>query len=343
MSLILLEGFDLGDSLERIQAYHSNASVQAVPRTGTNSMRVFNNGYFRYIFNSSQEHARFIVGFGFQAPTAQNLTDEVVGLFGDDFATRHIHIDLTAAGRLQVKRSTTILGQTDVDTISAGEWHYIELEVLLSDTVGEVKLRVDGKTPGGWTDLTNADTKNGGTATVFNGVKFEPNGGTNPLAYYDDIYVANGAGTVNNGLLGDVRVYPLLPNGNGNYSQLVGQDADSTDNYLNVDETTPDGDTTYNESSTDGEKDTYTFEDLPITTGDIKGVQVSAYARKDEAAAKSVRIVHRRGTTDVNGDDKTLQTTFNNHDQIWDEDGVATAAWTITNVNSSEFGVEVRP
>ena len=67
-----------------------------------------------------------------------------------------------------------------------------------------------------------------------------PNGATTANYDYDDLYICDGTtvpGEPVNDFLGDVRVDTLYPNGNGNSSQWVGQDANSTDNYLNVDDT----------------------------------------------------------------------------------------------------------
>ncbi len=337
MSLLMLESFD--DGLWDSRTTATAAAATTTGRTGANARR-FNdpNRHDQYTFPPADEHSTFIVGFAFKHPVLDGA-DDICRFYGDDFGTLHITLTVTNTGRIQVQRGgSTLLGETDPGVITEDVWHYIEWYVTLSDTVGVVKLRVDGKTPAGWSDLTNQDTKNGGTAAVFDTVYFI---GSNDY-YSDDLYILNGAGSLNNDLLGDSKVETLYPDGNGNYSQLTGSDSNSTDNYLLVDENPADS-ADYAGLVTDGQKDTYTFDDLATTVGTVFGVMVSMWAAKSDSGAKSCRAVARRASTDATGADKTLQTTYAPHDQIWDDDPTDSTAWTIAKVNASEFGFEVRP
>lgn len=352
MSLQLIESFE--DDTEyslRATTDSNTATNTSDPRTGTRNLylQAGQNRDLYYVFASG--YATMGVAFGLKVPTSDFTYSGPLVMRGDTGSTNHISLSINNDNSFSVKRgagsSATTLASTGPNAFTPGVWHHVELEVTLSDTVGTVKLRVDGKTPTGWTDLTNVDTKNGGTATTFDSIRLTNGRGLNGAEatfHIDDLIVYYSDGSGASGLQGDVRVYALLPNGNGNYSQLTGQDADSVDNYLNVDEAAVDDDTTYNESSTDGNKDTYTFDDLTITVGTIVGIEARAYAKKDDVATKAIRLVHRRGTTDSVGSDRTLSLAYNCHYEIWDQDPAAGPGdWTITNVNSSEFGVEVRP
>jgi len=77
-----------------------------------------------------------------------------------------------------------------------------------------------------------------------------------------------------------------LANGNGQVSGLTGQDADSTDNYLNVDDgVTPDDDTTYNEAGSTGLVDQYTKAAITSPAGWVPvALWPSAIAKKSDAA-----------------------------------------------------------
>ena len=77
-----------------------------------------------------------------------------------------------------------------------------------------------------------------------------------------------------------------LANGNGQVSGLTGQDADSTDNYLNVDDgATPDDDTTYNEAGATGLVDQYTKAAISSPAGWVPtALWPSAIAKKSDAA-----------------------------------------------------------
>ena len=111
-------------------------------------------------------------------------------------------------GSLQVNRQTAVasgtsLGFTAPNIIKQGAWHYIELSVLISDTVGTVRLDVDGQTV---LNLANQDTRNG-TPTTVNTLSLGSNGSLSNNFYYDDLYL-----TDNTTPLGPQRIYTLRPN-----------------------------------------------------------------------------------------------------------------------------------
>jgi hypothetical protein len=144
-----------------------------------------------------------------------------------------------------------------------------------------------------------------------------------------------------NGYFGDIKVPALVPNGNGNASQLLGSDGNSTDNYLHVDELSPDSDTTYVESSTVTNKDTYTYQDLTSASGTIYAVNVLPYARKTDAGARSIRTLARLSGTEVdNGTDLVLGSSYVYHDTMYEEKPGG-GDWTVSDLNSTEFGVQV--
>ena len=337
MTALLLEGYDDGLWTDRVTTFVGG--TVSGPRTGPTNRRYNGPGWFdEWVFPAADEHATFIVGMGFYANTAVN------GYFlhfkADDGATTHITLHRLNTGRLQVWRgtSTALLGETDTGIISQDKWYHIEMFVTLHDTTGAVKLRVNGQTPAGWSDLTSQDTKNGGTAAVLDTIRINPQ---NADLYGDDVVIMNGAGSKNNDLIGDTRVWMLLPDGNGNYSQLNGSDGNQVNNYQQVDENPP-VTSDYNGHATNANKDTYTFEDLIPTTGTVHALQASIQALKSDSGTKSMRIVHRRASTDSVGADHALNVAADTFDEIWEDDPSDAAAWDITRVNASEFGAEVR-
>lgn len=342
MSLILLEGFDDGRDSYTKRFSSFNATVEGAGRHGANARGLgATNDFHVWAIPSALQHATVIVGFALNRPI-NTSRPRVLVLNGDSGATTHLVVGYTAAGRITVSRGGVVLGGTDDGVLTAGVWHYLEVFATLSDTVGEVKMRLDGAAPPGWADLTNVDTRNGGTGVVFDNVRQEglDNQG---IMYVDDVYILNGAGAKNNDLLGDTAVYTLLPDGNGTYSQMVGSDGNSVDNYQLVDEPDEPNTADWVGSDVDGTKDTYTFGNLPAVTGTVVGVTASMYAAKSDAGTRSVRAVVRRGGVDATGADKTLTMTYAPHDEVMESDPTDGTDWTIGNVNAAEFGAEVRP
>jgi hypothetical protein len=310
-------------------------------RTGT-YVRWFADGNRRdrYTFPSAARHVTFGVTVAVHRKSG-GTSAEFIRLLGDDAATTHITLGMDSNGRLIVRRGLagTVLGQTDINVLPHSGFRQVEVKVTLSDTVGAVELRVDGKVPSGWSDLSGVDTKNGGTATVFDTVHVYGGG---VEWYADDLVIWNGAGSINNNFFGVTRVYSCHPNGNGAYSELVGSDGNSVDNYLQVDESTPYSIADYNGSATVGNKDSYAFADLPVATGNVRGVIVSMIAFASDGGAKSIRALARRAAVDATGADFTLSTSPAVCDQVWEVDPTDAAAWTVTRVNASEFGAEAR-
>lgn len=350
MSLVMLEAFESNTELFDWNIVVSDLNgfgISTTKRTGTYALNL-TTGTERYAYfvhhDTSKYHAHWTCGFGLNISSGNGFN--FLALL-DTSGSLAIFFKKTSLGELIVYRGDNVeLGRTDAGVIHNDTWHYVEVDVILSDTVGEVKLRIDGKTPPGWSDLTNTDTRSAGAQ--FGGWMFS-NGRGVPYGdecnvRIDDMYIVNSDGTAPQGLQGDTRVYKLYPNGNGNYSQLTGSDGNSVDNYLQVDE--GDGDPSsadYNGSSTDGNKDTYTFGDLPVATGGVIGVQVNSFAAKTEAGTKACRAIARRAGVDGVGDDRTLQTSYFTHRQHWSADPTDASAWSIAKVNASEFGFEVRP
>jgi len=233
----------------------------------------------------------------------------------------------------------TILWTSDPSTLQVGVFSYIELKVTLSDTVGVCDLQVNGSL----LKTFSGDTKNGGTSAVLEEVVFVPN---IPVTItLDDLYICNGAGSVNNNFLGDVVIETLYPNGNGNSSQLVGSDGNSTDNYLLVDEPGDPSAADYVGSPTIGQKDTYAFSNL-VKVGGVLGVVAHAFAHKSDAGAVSGRILARPTSTDFAGADFSPSVgtvaSANGTKTIWELNPQTVAAWTTAEVDASQFGIEVR-
>jgi hypothetical protein len=237
--------------------------------------------------------------------------------------------------RFSVRRGGTVVLGTGTKQLQASTWYYVELHLVLSDTVGVVHLKVDNVTD---ISLTNQDTINSGATAE----KFTLGEG-GAIFHYDDFYVCDGTGAApTNTFLGDVRVEALYPNGNGASSQWVGQDANSTDNYLLVDETASDDDTTYVESSTVGNKDTYAYGNLTPATGTVYAVQILPWAKKTDAGSRSIVTVARLSAgTEADSAAITLPSSYTYVAQDIRETKPGGGAWSITDVNDAQFGVKV--
>jgi hypothetical protein len=261
-----------------------------------------------------------VVGFAFQHNTA---------VAEDVFAMGSLHLVITAGGAIQLYNNGTTLVATSPNApwAAVGTWRYVEAKYVLS--TGAVTVRVDAVT---------VMTGTVGTATSIATLNWQLN---NNFATFsvgvDDVYILDTTGTLNNDFLGDVRVQTLLPNADGTYSQLT-PSTGTTHNTL-VNEAAPNT-TTYVSSSTPGQKDSYQFDDLAANTANVYGVEITNYSHKDAAGPAGFSNLVRVGGTDYLSTSQPLATSWVPNRDILDANPATSAAWTASDVNNAEFGVQ---
>lgn len=336
MSLLLLEGFEGSDSNERSPYLDWAQRNTSYARTGSYGIRIYASGGRIEWLNLTADPT-MIIGFGFLAVGLTPQAGDICRFKGDGGATDHNTLKVSGTGQLHVDRGSTTIASSAVGVIKGNTWHYVEVKILMSDTVGTVDVQVDGVNV---ISATGLDTKNGGTVAAYDAMHMY---GTGNEFWVDDVYICNGAGGVNDDFFGPIWVETLVPNGNGNYSDMLGSDADSVDNYLLVDELVV-NDADYIGSATVTDKDTFTMQDVSAAAATIHGVEARLRAYKTDSGAKSIRAMLRRATTDAAGavDHSLAETAWGGYAEIWDIDPVAAAAWTVANINATEFGAEVR-
>jgi hypothetical protein len=292
----------------------------------------------RSVYKTLDSQATWVIGAAVYIQTG--LPSAATPLFVTlDALTRQCYLQIQAnTGKLQVVRESGVVLGTGTFVFSANIWYYVEFKVTISDAAGVAVARINAVTD---INLSSEDTKNTANATAdavaLNGGAI----GSLTRIIYDDVYMLDGTGSSPyNDFLGDVRVQSLFPGGNGNSSVLVGSDGNSIDNYLLVDEASPNGDTDYVESSTVGDKDTYAFGNLTPAAGTVYAVQLLPYARKTDAGVRSIKTVARHSATEEDSADLTLSTSYQYFEDIrTTKPGGGT--WSISDVNGAEFGCKI--
>ncbi len=334
MALLFMESF-VGATTDLGQKWNVGSTANTIASATPHA----SGGWYALMYSTTAKKtvtasSKLIVG---TACYFGNTTPEI-GFWGDSGATQHIAITRNASGFIEIRRGIyngTILA-TGTTAIPQSVWTYIEISVTVSDTVGEVHIRLNGSN----TDEVSytGDTKNGGTSTNLDAFHIWAGGSGN--TNYTDIYCCNDTGSANNAFLGEVVVRALSPNNNGNSSQLVGSDGNSTDNYLLVDER-PFSSSDYVGSPTTGQKDTYTLGDLPAGATTVYGVQINTSMHKSDVSAAQSRSVIRTGSTDYGGTTRLLSVTPVTYIDLFEQNPNTSVAWTAANVNGLEAGMEV--
>jgi hypothetical protein len=337
MSLRFIDGFDHYATADITEKWTSKTGSPTISAgNGRRSGASYRNTFGTYVTKTLDAQATWIIGVAFKI--AALPSSAAVGICGVlDAGSQQCDLRIKPDGTLQITRVGTVLGTTTF-ALSAGQFYYIEFKVFINDTTGTAEVKVDGSSK---LSLTSQDTKNTANATANQIYLGDLPSVASATTDFDDLYVCDGAGSTNNNFLGDCRVDAYLPNGNGNSSQLVGSDGNSTDNYLLVDESAPNDDTDYVESATVANKDTYACANMSHTPSSIFGVQIVANAKKDDAGARSFTMVTRSGVTDFDGATEALSTAYLYYMQVRETDPNTAAAWTKANLDAAEFGPKV--
>jgi len=337
MALFFMDGMANGTAR---WSFTSNANLASTSPRLTGGSYIVAGSSSGFVLNKSfTAVSELFVGAGLYTGSISSFP-WFIFMRGDNNTTTHLTLTLNAGGTLKLFRGgssgTVIANGTTI--LSPNAWNFIEFRATIADSGGICQVRINGSTTN---DIDfNGDTRNGGTATSLDTIEFSANGAINPGIRVTDVNMRNTSGSVNNTWLGDVTVRTLTPNGNGTDSQLTGSDSDQVNNYQQVDEL-PASSTDYNASATSGQRDTYSFSDLPGGVSNIYALQTTMYAAKSDATAASAKSVVRTGGTNYYGATQTLTTSFVNYTDIFETNPNTTLAWTVSDVNGVESGMEV--
>jgi hypothetical protein len=155
--------------------------------------------------------------------------------------------------------------------------------------------------------------------------------------YFDDLYVCDGSGSARNTFLGIQRVENLLmvPGAGAHQGWTP---VPPSDHGANVDEATPDDDTTYNSASA-AAQDSYLHAAVTLT-GAINGVQVNPSWKKTDAGTCTARTLVRVGSTSYPGATQLPLTTYSVMPEVHEVNPASGLDWIAGTVNAAEFGVE---
>lgn len=243
------------------------------------------------------------------------------------------------------KSPVDYVGTTKGGIIKTQIWHYIEVMVLSDPSDGIIQIRMDG------VDVFYADGldtsgfgSGGGSDDVrsvqFLGASWNPSYGVT----WDDIVILDDAGLApHNGFLGDVRIYPLIVNGDtgeANWSLSSGSNG-----YELINDTIPGGDDddgTYIYSGNVGDKSSFDLETLSDNMEQIYGVVSVVSARKD-GAGTNIRMRPYLQTTlsDNNGSPFVWATDYQVFRDYWGRNPDTGDLWLQAELDTLKLGVEV--
>lgn len=345
MSVIFMDSFDkYNDATQLYQAgYEANSqSPIFVAGRHDNCLRLGSFSAFTWGPTLAPNSNEGWIGFAYRP--SGGLTN---GIFFRIYegTTHHLSLSMdNTTGIIQVLQGNGTVLVTSLTSAITNQFYYIEFHFIIDNTTGAVGLRFNGQTSDE-VAATGIDTQNGGTA-AWTRFALDGDASSSQDEDYDDLYVLDDVdsgivGAPNNDYLGDMIVECLEPDGAGASTQLT---PSAGANWQNVDEIPGhDGDTTYNESATVSNQDTYAMDPLVfIDDDDIKAIQVAGVMRKVDAGARSGRNIIRH-VSDFYGATRVLSTSYEYQRDIAEGANpfAGTTQWTIANVDALQAGFDV--
>lgn len=299
-----------------LRAINLNNGILTTPSLGVDNTWIFRFGAFSS--GSSEAEWRVLNGANEQVRLESVTT-------GSSFVMR-------------VVRGATVLGTTTA-TFANSVWHHFELSITVRTGVnGSFELRHNEQTVLSIAGVNTADQAvdgaDGHTLTTLGGTW-----------QFDDIVINDSTGTSNNTFQGDSVCFVLQPDGDGVQTDWTNFPVSPTTNFDKVDDdpTIAGADSDYVETAVNTDRDLYTFQNTPGTgIGVIQAVKLSLSGRMTTVGSGTIRTKFRdNGGTVADGGDLVYSgTSYVERFHIFDENPVALAAWTSSDIDNGQFGME---
>ena len=231
-----------------------------------------------------------------------------------DSGTYQCSLRVNSAGQLVLylgegpPYGSTVVAQS-APIITAGVWIGLGIEITIGNGTGAITVYLDQ--PGAYThelilNATGLVTEASGNSymTFF---RIGDMGGAFNGIQFDDFHCHSASGGAPNSLLTDSRIYTKKPTGAGYATNWTPNGASA--NWQCVDDSTPDGDTTYNDSATAGAIDAYAVQQIGLTRTP-NGIVRRSYIRMDDAGPHTFQNGIRSSTTNALG---TAQSTTSSY------------------------------
>lgn len=270
-----------------------------------------------------------IIGFGFKASTLS--TRSILFIYDED-GTEKFVLGVTSAGALAT--SCTGSGHSINDTTADGlivvdTWYYIEVKVVFNSSSGSQLVHIDGAPV---ISETGIDTIAGTSDAEWRFVAFQGAFQTNTF-YFDDIYICDGSGSVNNSMLGDCRIIGIFPESDATPNEF---DPSSGSDHFDLVNDPSMSESDYLEGDA-GDAESFNYTDLG-TSGSVLGIAIVTSARKTDTGFLSL-------ATTVDGtplDAQPVSASLVDHVEILEQDPNTSTPWTKSTLEAAKFGFEAQ-
>lgn len=278
------------------------------------------------------------VSLAFRQTAALSGTSAGLGLVFTDGVTPQCSVVFRSDGAILLTAGlptgTTLA--TYAGAVSAqNTWFHFEIEVVVSNTAGWMKVRKNGNTTDDFTSSLTLDTQ--ATANAYANKLQVGEWVTVNAQQIDDLLWRSDASSVP--WAGDIRCITRMP-----ASDVSVQFSRSTGatNFSCVDEAQQNAATDYVSSATPGHEDFYGIAAISSTPIATIAVTTRAYMQKSDAGARTASVQMKSGATTVSSNTATLASSSWGWTWRTDTTDPATgAAWTAVAVQNAQVGVKV--
>lgn len=349
MAVVLVEGFDAYNGISgnngSVNAggwiYGGNSGSLVAGRFGGQAFSKGQGslpGYNLYkVFGSVTQGC---VGFALKVSGYATDTSTALLYLTTDNLASQLSFRVGTSGEISIGRAGggisggfgTALGTTANGVVTLNTWVYVEIEFVISDSVGVVNLYVNGQS---LLTLSGIDTKANATLSTVTTIYLGDNTSTSGkgACLYDDIYITDTATR-----LGEQKIETLYPT--ADTAQLQWTPSTGSNNYGTVDETLM-STTDYVSSSTVNNYDLYDFGNLSSTANTISAVVISSLVQKDNVGTRAIATTVKSGSSTTDSGNTYLGIGWTMAQRILATDPNTSAAWTTSGVNALQAGIKV--
>lgn len=249
-----------------------------------------------------------------------------------------IYLNMLSSGQLQVRAGSVIgssLADSGTNLLSQDVAYHIEMKVGLHASTGTIEVRVNGVV---WINATGLNTLQSQTVGQVGLGAGNYASGQSVDMYWDNFYIWDGTGSVNNDFVGECVVETLFPNADtadADWTKSSGSDG------YNLINDVPANISNYIEAANVGDESIFECTNLSTTAYSIKGVMAAVNAQKTTAGASTIEIgVETNNVQSMSAGQALTQgsLTYRNHVvQLNPDTGVA---WTPSEVNAIQVVVD---
>ncbi len=252
-----------------------------------------------------------------------------------DLGSTQVALQLNTDLTLSVVVGSTVAATSTV-ALASDTYAYLEIKVVFSAS-GSVTVKKNGVAIITVASQNTIPTgHSSANSVIFGNVALVT---TTPETAFtiDDLYIANGLGSIRNDFLGDVMVTTIFPTGAGDLTQWTPL---SGSNWQNVDDPLA-PDTTYNFGTSAGQVDLYGMGNLAATPASVFGLQWNAMVRKTDGSSYVINSGMKFSSIHYGTTGFTPNTDYQDFNEILEQNPDTSADFTEANINAMQAGLKL--